>query len=312
MLTTSIRQHAQRNVRSLRAMYGGRLFKAKPIYVCLAMVLLAGWVVTSKTEAQDLSLFNFEYYPTVGFDIEGAEGVEAAIYKIEASLILQRSLGRSRLITQLQGGYLETDITNAGNSVDSNPLYTLGIALTWIRPLSTRWVITASANPRLASDFKEIGSEDFYINGALFLTRVVRRTLQYGLGVSISSDFGEPVVFPLVQLRWSTSKMAVNLLLPTMADVAFTLGPSTFIGVQSVLSGTEYNTNPDDEIDIPIQFSTFVVGPYLEQHLAGSISLKLQGGTTIWRRFEVDPDVFDDKIDQENSVFVKAALVLRP
>ena len=127
------------------------------------------------------------------------------------------------------------------------------------------------------------------------------------------SDFGEPLIFPLVQLRWSSgSNVTVNLLIPKSADVAYTLRPGTFLGVRSSLSGTEYNTNPGDEIDIPIQFSTFVVGPYLQQHLGGSVSLKLQGGTTLWRRFEVDPHVFDDEIDQENSVFVKAALVLRP
>jgi len=264
-------------------------------------------------QAQEIPLANFTILPEAGFDEVGAEDVKASLRQLDLSISFPKRLTQTIIITRLDFNYLSADITRAGQSLESDPLYSLGPGWTVVRPLSSEWQVMATFSPRISSDLKEVGSEDIYLNGSAVIMRRVGKRLRYGVGLVVGSEFGEPFLFPFGLLNWSNGEnLNVDLALPAQAQIVYSLRPGTAIGVQSSISGTEYNRNLEGNIDTSIKYSTFVSGPFIRQQIKGPLHFKLLMGTTLWRRFEFDERAPQDQADQENGVFLRAGLVMNP
>ena len=112
-----------------------------------------------------------------------------------------------------------------------------------------KWSGTYVALPKLASDFSNLGADDFQIGGLALLEKKYssRKVLKFGAYVS-SENFGTTVT-PIIGLWYKSknSKFYVNATLPIRADVNYSLTDAFSLGANLLSSVKSYNLTGDNE-----------------------------------------------------------------
>lgn len=105
------------------------------------------------------------------------------------------------------------------------------------------WSGTYVALPKLASDFSNLGADDFQIGGLALLEKKYssRKVLKFGAYVS-SENFGTTVT-PIIGLWYKSKngKFYVNATLPIRADVNYSLTDAFSLGANLLSSVKSYN-----------------------------------------------------------------------
>ena len=118
-----------------------------------------------------------------------------------------------------------------------------------------RWSGTYVALPKLASDFSNLGSNDFQIGGLALLEKKYsgRKVLKFGAYVS-SENFGTTVT-PIIGLWYKSknSKFYVNATLPIRADVNYSLTDAFSLGANLLSSVKSYNLSNERNSDFYVQ-----------------------------------------------------------
>jgi hypothetical protein len=135
------------------------------------------------------------------------------------------------------------------------------------------WSGTYMALPKLASDFEDLGSNDFQMGAlALLEKKYTRRyTLKFGTYVS-SENFGTTIT-PLIGLwyRSKNSKFTVNATLPIRADVNYSLTSHLSTGANLATSVKSYNLSGTNSLfyvqEESIRFSLFAAYGFLDDTL---------------------------------------------
>lgn len=112
-------------------------------------------------------------------------------------------------------------------------------------------------------------------------------TERWGLGLSAGAEFGDPLLTPLVEYAYWSSRWTANLQLPLNGDVRLWLSDEVSIGGQWLVKGGDFHVNaqgvPIDEVRVTEGSLAAVVaigrrtGPQLE----------LSAGRTLFRRYRV-------------------------
>ena len=106
-----------------------------------------------------------------------------------------------------------------------------------------KWSGTYVALPKLASDFNDLGSDDFQMGGLALLEKKYssRKVLKFGAYVS-SENFGTTVT-PIIGLWYKSknSKFYVNATLPIRADANYSLTDAFSLGANLLSSVKSYN-----------------------------------------------------------------------
>ena len=118
-----------------------------------------------------------------------------------------------------------------------------------------RWSGTYVALPKLASDFSNLGSNDFQIGGLALLEKKYsgRKVLKFGAYVS-SENFGTTVT-PIIGLWYKSknSKFYVNATLPIRADVNYSITDAFSLGANLLSSVKSYNLSNERNSDFYVQ-----------------------------------------------------------
>ena len=118
-----------------------------------------------------------------------------------------------------------------------------------------KWSGTYVALPKLASDFNDLGSDDFQMGGLALLEKKYssRKVLKFGAYVS-SENFGTTVT-PIIGLWYKSknSKFYVNATLPIRADVNYSLTDAFSLGANLLSSVKSYNLTGDTNSDFYVQ-----------------------------------------------------------
>lgn len=118
-----------------------------------------------------------------------------------------------------------------------------------------RWSGTYVALPKLASDFSNLGSDDFQMGGLALLEKKYsgRKVLKFGAYVS-SENFGTTVT-PIIGLWYKSknSKFYVNATLPIRADVNYSLTDAFSLGANLLSSVKSYNLSNERNSDFYVQ-----------------------------------------------------------
>jgi hypothetical protein len=136
-----------------------------------------------------------------------------------------------------------------------------------------KWTGTYIALPKLASDFNELGADDFQIGGiALFEKKYSsRKGLKFGAYAS-TENFGTTIT-PLVGVWYKSRnrKFYINATLPIRADINYTVAKHFSLGANLLTSIKSYNMSQFDTgvyvQEESIRFSTFVAYGFLEDTL---------------------------------------------
>ena len=112
-----------------------------------------------------------------------------------------------------------------------------------------KWSGTYVALPKLASDFNDLGADDFQMGGLALLEKKYssRKVLKFGAYVS-SENFGTTVT-PIIGLWYKSknSKFYVNATLPIRADANYSLTDAFSLGANLLSSVKSYNLTGDNK-----------------------------------------------------------------
>ena len=137
----------------------------------------------------------------------------------------------------------------------------LGLASTW----SEKWSTTIVLLPKIASDYKNISTDDFYFGGFALLKFQKNKNLKYRFGVYASQEaFG---LFTTPILGWyylsPNKRFEMDMSLPISADVSYKLGITT-IGLDYFGIGRSYNVHYENLPTLYADLSSLEFAGYLQ------------------------------------------------
>jgi hypothetical protein len=135
------------------------------------------------------------------------------------------------------------------------------------------WSGTYVALPKLASDFENIGGDDFQMGGLVLLEK--KYTRRYGLkfGLYASSENFGTTLTPLAGLWYKSknNKFYINAVLPIRADVNYSITSNFSVGANLLTSIKSYNLSQADDLfyvqEESIRFSLFAAYGFMDDML---------------------------------------------
>lgn len=260
--------------------------------------------------------------PPVGQD---SENLQIAFYKVSVGGGVPLTTGDTRFIAGMRYENLRVDLLDDNDFLLFSPdhLHYVRADLYLLQRLSDQWTLGFAFLPGIASDFKALGADDLRIQGGVMALRRVSPRLGYGFGAAFTSDFGTPLVVPVLKVDYqSASHIKVAAMLPVNAYLGYAFSSGTELGLTARVSGTQYNLNVDeydllapdapDDTDLPAKYSVLTVGPSLKQHVRGPFAVVAEAGFTVWRKFEFDGDQVNNTLDQDRSLFLRFGIAYQP
>jgi len=137
----------------------------------------------------------------------------------------------------------------------------LGMASTW----SDKWSTTIVLLPKIASDYKNISGDDFYLGGFALLKLKKNENLKYRFGIYASQEaFG---LFTTPILGWyylsPNKRFEMDMSLPISADVSYKLGITT-VGMDYFGIGRSYKVHYENLPTLYADLSSLEFAGYLQ------------------------------------------------
>jgi hypothetical protein len=289
----------------------------------LTILAVFAWASESPAQPQPTLSLAYDYFPfskldnpTSGTFEEDLE-IRVATFSTELTLApMVFAQGKTVLVNTFSYHRFDLDYKNWDDPSGDDPIENAqGVEYTvvLVRQLSERWNLTTVVTPGLHSDFKGgLSSNDFNVSSALILGRQHSERLTLGFGLAFSFKYGEGYPLPFLSVAWNNGSNArVDMLLPVHAEFWYLPSPKVELGLAARVSGNQYHGDPDryGVTDPQMRYSAGTVGPSIKLHASKSVSLTIDGGVTVRRRFEFfDGDEKAQSLDLKNTGFVKAGL----
>ncbi|MAP80319.1 MAG: hypothetical protein CL526_04430 [Aequorivita sp.] len=137
----------------------------------------------------------------------------------------------------------------------------LGLASTW----SKKWSSTLVLLPKIASDYKNISNDDFYLGGFALLKYKRNDNLKYRFGLYGSQEAFGLFTTPIIGWYYLSpnKRFEMDLSLPISADVSYKLGTIT-IGIDYFGIGRSYNVNSKNTSKMYADLSSLEFASYVQ------------------------------------------------
>jgi hypothetical protein len=174
----------------------------------------------------------------------------------------------------------------------------LGLASTW----SEKWSTTLVLLPKIASDYKNVSGNDFYLGGFALLKLKRNENLKYRFGFYASQEaFG---LFTTPILGWyylsANKRFEMDMSLPISADVSYKFGATT-VGMDYFGIGRSYRIHYQNAPTLYADLSSLEFAGYLQFNaLRETVLLRAKAGYSS-NNYEVYAQ--GDKIDLGLSAF---------
>ena len=243
----------------------------------------------------DLIKNHYAISPSNNFDsIGGNTDVVEYGTDITLPIVLKN---KNVFITGVAAEHIQLKLHPLNNTTN---LYSLGLKLGYQANHSEKVSGTYMLLPKIASDFKNIGSKDFQL-GALALYKIKKSELfKYHAGLYFNSELFGPFVVPLLGFYYQSEnkKLEANFTLPIWADINYSLTNWMNIGTNFSANVRSYNlSNVNSYV---VKKSNDVFG-YLQFNIKKSFILQTKVGYSIGRSYTAYAD--DDKTDFGLSAF---------
>lgn len=267
----------------------------------LTVVFLAICTIGSAQKYVDLAKFFYANTPANQFDSTTAK-TRVQEYGMDITLPIKLKNGNA-LLTGFYAESISTRVNPAEPNLTS--VYTTMLKLGMNIKHNENWSGTYLLLPKLSSDFKNIGANDFQI-GAIFLLKYQKKeNLNYKLGLYYNTELFGPFFVPILGLYYLSpnEKLEVDLSLPLWADFNYKVLDKVRVGVNFAAFVRSYYLNEpfQGNSDNYLTKSTNELYGYLQFDLGKSIVLQTKVGYSIGRNYRVYDS--NDDIDWGLSAF---------
>ena len=199
-------------------------------------------------------------------------------------------------------------------------LLKLGINL----KLSGNWNATLLFLPKFSSDMVKIGKDDFQTGLWFLMKKEISKTKNFRFGAYINRELFGPLVVPLLGFYHQKGKLEVNLTLPLLADVNFSISPIAKVGMK--FNGIVKSYHLNGQTDDYVVKANNELGTYV-QLAKGPFNFQVVAGTSIGRSIRTYGDgeridmaisalkVGDERVqrnaDFNDGPFIKSAIFYR-
>jgi hypothetical protein len=156
-----------------------------------------------------------------------------------------------------------------------------------LRTLNATYTVIAVARPGLYGDLDAIGDQ-WRLEGAVFVDRIMSPKATVGLGMSYASNFGRVLAVPVVHVvARPKRRLLFDALLPSRADLWWMPRKGLDLGIGTSLTGAQYglsNAAAQPLQATALQLANATVGPQLRWTPRGKWQLTADAGTTVLRR----------------------------
>lgn len=230
------------------------------------------------TSAQEyVDIFKIGYGQTLNNNFEGVDS-STNVEFFEAGFTFPVVLNENH--TFITGADFSLNSVQLFPETEYSNLYStslvLGMASTW----SEKWSTTIILLPKIASDYKNISSNDFYFGGFAILKLKKNENFKYKFGVYASQEaFG---LFTTPILGWyylsPNKRFMMDMSLPISADINYKFGATT-IGIDYFGIGRSYNVHYENKPTIYADLSSLEFAGYFQFNvLEESILLRAKVG----------------------------------
>lgn len=213
-----------------------------------------------------VDLFRIGYGQTFQNNFEGSSS-NTQVETFEADLVFPLPLSHHH--TLITGGSFSKNSLQLFPEASFTHLFSTTLKLGLASTYTSKWSSTFVFLPKIASDYENITSEDFYLGGFALLKYQKRENLLFRFGAYASQEaFG---IFATPILGWhylsNNKKFEMDISLPVAADINYAF-PAIRIGMDYFGIGRSFNltdgTAPARYVDLSsldfagyIQFDTF-------------------------------------------------------
>lgn len=251
----------------------------------LLAVLLLG-----KLQAQsyiDLAKFHYANTPVNQFD-SVTNGTRVQEWGLDLLTPVPLKNGNAFLT----GAYVEGISTKvAPENSNLTAVYTLNLKLGMMFKHGEKWSGSYFLLPKLSSDMKNVGRQDFQLGGIALLKYNKREKFNYKAGLYYNGEMFGAFFVPILGLYYQSEneKTEVNLLLPISADINHQLKPWVSVGanynsfVRTFHLNEPYKGNPDNYLTK----STTEAFAYLQFQPTKSLVIQTKLGYSIGRNYRI-------------------------
>ncbi|QNJ97380.1 DUF6268 family outer membrane beta-barrel protein [Constantimarinum furrinae] len=224
-----------------------------------------------------VDLFKLGYGQTINNEFVDAPG-STYVKSLEADLTFPVVLNeRHALITGVAFSRNNLELSPA---FDFTSLYSTTLKLGLASTYNNKWSSTIVLLPKIASDYKNISGDDFYIGGFALLKLKKKENLIYRFGLYGTSEaFG---IFTTPIIGWyylsDNGRFEMDMSLPIAADINYCLGITT-IGLDYYGIGRSFNITEDGAAPVYVDLSSLEFASYLQFNaLQKSVLLRAKFG----------------------------------
>lgn len=160
-----------------------------------------------------------------------------------------------------------------------------------------KWSGTFMLLPKISSDFKKIGQEDFQVGGVALMKYTKSDHLNYKLGIYANTELFSPFLVPIIGFYYlsPSDKFEAKILLPLSVDLNYSLTKKAKIGLNFKGQVRTYNLNAPlfSESDEYLARSTNDVYTYFQYGLKNGIHFQIAAGRSMARSYRI----YNEKVD---------------
>jgi len=190
--------------------------------------------------------------------------------------------------------------------------------------LSGNWSTTLLFLPKFSSDLVKISKDDFQTGLWFLMKNEISKNKNFRFGAYINRELFGPLVVPLFGFYHQNNKMEVNLTLPLLADINYSLNSFAKVGAKFNGIVKSYHLN-GRSVDYIVKANN-ELGAYL-QFAKGPVNFQIVAGTSIGRSIrtygenerivmaisalKIGDNRVQQNIDFNDGLFIKSSIFYR-
>lgn len=246
-----------------------------------------------------VDIFRIGYGQTLNNNFEGVDS-STNVTSFEVGFTYPMVLNENHAL--ITGADFSLNTLQLFPDVEYTTLYStnlkLGMASTW----SDKWSSTIVLLPKIASDYKNISSDDFYFGGFALLKLKKNENFKYRFGVYASQEAFGLFITPIIGWYYLSpnKRFEMDMSLPISADVSYKFG-TTKVGIDYFGIGRSYNVHYENTPTLYADLSSLEFAGYLQFNAFDeSVLLRAKVGYSS-NNYEMYPE--DDDMDLGISAF---------
>jgi hypothetical protein len=293
--------------------------RALPLAVAL---LLPG---TARAQREQLSL-RIEQFGAV--DVGTVRGstrpIDYGLRQLTATVGVRTVRGRDDNTVLVNGlFYRRSDVGFSGVGSEERTLHALYYDFLALRTLDDRHTLAVALRPGLFGTLDYELGDQFRLEGAVFVDRLLTPRTTVGLGLSYTSNLGRVLPIPVVHIVHRRGRrVLIDGLLPSRLDLWYFPRKGIELGLNAQLSGFQYfigEAPPRAPAAPPggatfvmrnpeLQLANAIIGPQVRWNATGKWFLSADAGVTVLRRYTFGTGRREAPLNPANTGVVRIGL----